>query len=251
MSSIVDERGFNQGFKLSQAQAIRLHRRAQAIASEMRFPSEATDRDSIRILELGCGTGELTFELAKLTGAQITGIDLSKKFITRALATYQHPQLRFRVADLKESLPELESNAYHYIVGNGILHHLYGQLEDFLPRLKGWLVSGGKLIFWEPNLTNPYVLFIFTIPILRRLARLEPGEMAFTPDFIKRKLLKAGFCDVRAVARDFLIPHTPASLIDTVVKVGERLERLHVVRSLAQSVFLTATKAVTSEHERR
>ena len=45
------------------------------------------------------------------------------------------------------------------------------------------------------------------------MARLEPEEMAFTPRFIQRKLTTAGFCQVRAITRDFLLPNTPARLI--------------------------------------
>ncbi len=217
------------------------------MVAEMRRPSEPSDWSRVRVLEIGCGTGELSFELLKLTGAQITGVDLSASFISQARGTYPHPGLNFLVVDLNESVPEFESSAFHYIVGNGILHHLYDQLGRFLARLERGLVPGGKLIFWEPNLFNPYILSIFTIPFLRRLACLEPEEMAFTPSFIARQLSHAGFYDVRAVPRDFLLPHTPTSCIDMVVKLGDRLERLYGVRALAQSVFVTATKRRSAE----
>jgi SAM-dependent methyltransferase len=207
----------------------------------MRLPAERDRKLDVHILELGCGTGELAFELAKISGTRVTGVDRSQKFIDYASANYRHPNLRFLVADVSDSSSGAAQEKYDYIVGNGILHHLYYRLDSFLPTLARWLVPGGHLIFWEPNLKNPYILLIFKVAALRRMARLEPEEMAFTPRFIQRKLTNAGFCQVRAATRDFLLPNTPASLISSVVKIGDFLEKMPVVRGCAQSIFLTAT----------
>ena len=241
MSSLVDEHGFNQGFKLNSAQKARLQRRARAIVSEMRLPAEGGRELDVHILELGCGTGGLAYELAKIAGACVTGVDRSQKFIDYATANYRHPNLRFLVANFSDSSCGAVQGKYDYIVGNGILHHLYYRLDKFLPTLAFWLRPGGRLIFWEPNLKNPYLFLIFKVAPLRHMARLEPEEMAFTPRFIHRKLTAAGFCQVRAVTRDFLLPNTPASWISSVVKIGDFLEKVPVVRGCAQSIFLTAT----------
>ena len=243
MASIIDERGYNQGFKLTAAQQIRLQRRAQAIVTEMTGPSIKGLPTESHILEIGCGTGELAHELARLTGARVTGVDLSAKFIERASATYQHPQLNFIVADLSQSNPTSDADRYDYIVGNGILHHLYHHLDAFLPVLARWLKPGGRLIFWEPNLWNPYVFLIFSVPRLRRAANLEPDEMAFTPSFIRRKLEAAGFNETNIVTRDFLLPNTPDSLIRPVIAAGACLDVIPGVNRLAQSIFLVARRS--------
>jgi SAM-dependent methyltransferase len=49
-----------------------------------------------RILDIGCGTGDLAAELARL-GAEVTGIDFSESMIEQARA--KHPGLTFAVAD--------------------------------------------------------------------------------------------------------------------------------------------------------
>ena len=87
---------------------------------------------------------------------------------------------------------------------------------------------------------NPYIFLIFKIPLLRRFARLEPEEMAFTPGFIRNGLKRAGFSNVRARTRDFLLPNTPEALIPAVITIDGILERLPGFRLLAQSVFVTA-----------
>jgi len=242
MADIVDERGYNQIFKPTTASAIRLRRRAQAMVEAMDLPAAPDARARVRILEIGCGMGELAHELALLTGARVTGVDLSPGFIQHASATYRHPRLDFIVADLSQSNPASEQEQYDFIVGNGILHHLYHHLDTFLPVLARWLTPAGRLIFWEPNLWNPYVFLIFTFPMLRRAAKLEPDEMAFTPGFIRRKLAAAGFGPVRATTRDFLLPNTPSALIRPVIAVGDVLDRIPLVNRMAQSLFFVAGK---------
>lgn len=242
MADIVDERGYNQIFKPTTASALRLRRRAEAMVQEMHLPAAPAERAQIHILEIGCGMGSLAHELALLTGARVTGADLSPGFIAHAAATYRHPRLDFIVRDLSQSNPASEQEQHDFIVGNGILHHLYHHLDTFLPVLARWLKPAGRLIFWEPNLWNPYVFLIFTFPILRRAANLEPDEMAFTPGFIRRKLSVAGFHHIRATTRDFLLPNTPDALIRPVIVIGGWLDRIPLVNRLAQSVFLSARR---------
>jgi SAM-dependent methyltransferase len=243
MANIVDERGYNQIFARSPAQALRLRRRAQAIISALPLPADAPGRRAARILELGCGMGELAHELAVLTEAQVTGVDLSEQFIARAREDYRRPNLDFIVADLTKEIPVSGHERYHAITGNGILHHLYCHLDSVLPALHRWLQPGGRLVFWEPNLWNPYVWAIFTLPPFRRLAKLEPDEMAFTPGFIRAKLAKAGFVRVEIVTRDFLLPNTPKALIRPVVAVGDQLDRIPLVNRMAQSLFVVAERS--------
>jgi 2-polyprenyl-3-methyl-5-hydroxy-6-metoxy-1,4-benzoquinol methylase len=240
MANVVDERGYNQIFRPSRAQVIRLERRAAAIVDEMLLPTAPQARNRIRILELGCGMGELAYQLAVLTDAQVTGIDLSTRFVDEARALHKHERLTFIVGDLSRMTPSADFEKYNYIVGNGILHHLYHDLDSFLPVLASWLAPGGRLIFWEPNLINPYVYLIFSFSALRRMAKLEPGEMAFTAGFIIQKLKQAGFSKVEVTPRDFLLPNTPGFLIRLVIATGAVLENIPLLRSVAQSIFLTA-----------
>ena len=240
MASIVDERGYNQVFVPRPAQAIRLRRRAEAIIAALPPAAAGEPR---RLLELGCGLGEMADMLATLTEAQVTGVDLSEKFIAQARATYRRANLGFSVANLTRDLPSAEDQRYHAIVGNGILHHLYHHLDTVLPALHRWLRPGGRLIFWEPNLWNPYVWTIFTWAPIRRMAKLEPDEMAFTRGFIAAKLARAGFAGIRVDTRDFLLPNTPDALIRPVIALSDVLDRVPLVNRTAQSLFLVAEKA--------
>ena len=242
MASIVDERGYNQSFVSSPAQTLRLRRRARAIFAALPLPVAAGQRHAARILELGCGPGELAHELAVLTEAQVTGVDLSERFIAQARQDYRRPNLDFIVADLTREIPAPGQDRYHAITGNGILHHLYHHLDTVLPALHRWLRPGGRLVFWEPNLWNPYIWTIFSLAPFRRLAKLEPGEMAFTPHFIRARLASAGFTNIEVATRDFLLPNTPPTLIRPVVALGDQLDRIPLVNRMAQSLLIVAER---------
>lgn len=240
MRNIVDERGFNQIYKPSQAKAVRLQRRANAIVEAMSLPRSSAAGNNARILEIGCGMGDLAYHLALHTGVTATGVDLSPKFIEHARSAYQLPRLDFQVMDVISMPPTAPDQRYNFIVGNGILHHLYRGLDHVLPRLREWLLPGGRLIFWEPNLHNPYVYLIFSFAHLRRMARLEPDEMAFTRKFIEGKLLKAGYAGIDVSRRDFLLPNTPRLLIPLSVWAGNHLDRWAWTSIIAQSLFIVA-----------
>lgn len=236
MASIKDDRGYSQGFVPSPSTTVRMRRRTELLLSEMSI-TPAT-----RILEIGCGTGEVSYWMAEQSPAQVTGTDLCIPFIEGAKKNYQLPNLEYAVVDFNnpQSFPE---GKFDYIVGNGILHHLYYHLDEAFVSMQRLLKEGGGIIFLEPNFYNPYIYFIFSYPMLRAKASLEPDEMAFSKRFITNVLTRAGFEDVRVEYKDFLLPGIPHFLITPSIWVGAVLERLPLVRNISQSIFIRARKS--------
>jgi SAM-dependent methyltransferase len=215
---------------------VRTKRRLQAMLDEMQPASDAW------ILELGCGTGELSAMLAERTKTRIIGADLCLPFVQAAQAAYNLPNLEFKVMDLlNQDWPAQLGMTFDFVVGNGIFHHLYDALPEVLNQIRKILKPGGKLVFWEPNYFNPYIFLIFTFPGLRQWARLEPGEKAFTRSGLQKILRNAGFESIRINYRDFLTPNASALLIRTIIGAGWVLERIPFVKNLAQSVFVAAS----------
>ena len=97
-----------------------------------------------RVLELGCGGGDL---LAALAPGEGIGIDFSEKQIESARAA--HPQLRFIAADA-EDLGSLSLGTFDYIV----LSELTGYLEDIqecLIALRALCHEGTRVIIGQYN----------------------------------------------------------------------------------------------------
>jgi 2-polyprenyl-3-methyl-5-hydroxy-6-metoxy-1,4-benzoquinol methylase len=119
------------------------------------FLGDLTDR---RILECGCGLGQLSVVLAR-SGALVTTFDLSEASIEvarkRAEINGVADRIEFHVAS-GEALP-FETGSFDLAIGMAILHHLDPVAgADELARV---LAPGGRATFSEPLGTNPLVGF--------------------------------------------------------------------------------------------
>lgn len=72
-----------------------------------------------RILDLGCGTGHLTAQIAE-SGAQVSGVDRSAEMVLAARQAYPH--LRFEIADARHLLFREEFDA---VFSNATLHWIH------------------------------------------------------------------------------------------------------------------------------
>lgn len=236
MASIKDDRGYRQGFVLTKSTTVRMERRTDLLLSEMNLTQDT------RILEIGCGTGEVSYWMASRSPARVVGTDLSSPFIEGAKKNYQLPNLQYEVMDVNNpnSFPD---GQFDYIVGNGILHHLVKNLDEVLASIQRLLKENGKIIFMEPNLYNPYIYLIFSYPRLRALTHLEPGEMAFSKRFITSALARAGFKDIKVDYKDFLLPGIPNFLVKPSILIGAVLEHLPLFKHVSQSLFIRARKS--------
>lgn len=234
MENIKDDRGYNQVWGDSKSTRIRAERRCDYMVSQMRV------RPDKSVMEIGCGTGKNAFLLAGKTGMQVLGTDLCHPFVEEAQHKYKLMNLRYEVLDFNKAA-DFKGEKFDYIIGNGILHHLYHHLDDAAGNMKSLLKENGKIIFLEPNICNPYVYFIFTFPFLRKLTHLEPDEMAFSDKFITEVLQKAGYKNIKVEFRDFLLPGIPSFLIGPSIWLGKYLERIPGIRKWSQSIFISAT----------
>ncbi|GII77913.1 trans-aconitate 2-methyltransferase [Sphaerisporangium rufum] len=107
-----------------------------------RIPAERPER----VADLGCGSGELTVELARRwPAATVTGLDSSAAMIAKAPAG--HDRVSFTVADIRTWRPERPVDV---IVSNAALQWV-PEHRDLLPRLAGDLRPGGVLAFQVPG----------------------------------------------------------------------------------------------------
>lgn len=235
MSSIKDDRGYNQGFTLVKSTEVRMRRRAQWFRNQMNSDSSKS------VLEIGCGTGEVSYWIAENSNLIVLGTDLCVPFIEEANEKYKLSNLNFEVLDFNNP-EQVKDRKFDYIIGNGILHHLYFNLSNALNTIKNLLTENGKMIFMEPNIYNPYCAMIFNIPFLRQMTNLEPDEMAFSKSFITKKLKEIGFTKVEVIYKDFLLPGVPEVAIKPSIVLGDILEKIPLLKNLSQSIFIVAEK---------
>ena len=91
------------------------------------------------ILDIGCGTGQLTAELAK-DGADVIGIDFSAEMIEKAIKNY--PDVNFHVADATDLIYE---NYFDTVFSNAVFHWIKNQ-DALLKNIYKVLRDNGVLI---------------------------------------------------------------------------------------------------------
>lgn len=141
-----------------------------------------------RVLDIGCGMGDLSVQLVENGARYVLGIDISESLLEQAKGRAREGVIDFRLQSVEEPIAE----KFDLIAGSSILHHI--DYQEILPR------------FYRENL-NPGGLMMFQEPIgggilIRLFTKLVPR--AHTPDersFMKSDLnwLRQNFPDVEIV----------------------------------------------------
>lgn len=213
----------------SPAGKLRWKRRVQMLSDHL--------KPGMTILELGCGTGSFTRELAR-SGADIIAIDVSPELLGIAKANCSAPNVRY---EIQNAYALTYSDAtFDSVVGSSILHHL--EIEEALREIYRVLKPGGTIYFTEPNMLNPQIAIQKNVPWIKRRLGDSPDETAFFRWSLRRLLEQAGYGDIQIDPFDFLHPKTPVPLIDPLNVVGRFLENMPGVSEFAGSLYIRAVK---------
>ena len=105
-------------------------------------------RPKLKVVDLGCGTGELTRQLADaLPISNVTGIDNSPQMLDKA-ASHAGPNLHFEQGDQSQLTGE-----WDLIFSNAALHWTENHSE-LIPRLYERLTPGGQIAVQVPSNHN-------------------------------------------------------------------------------------------------
>jgi trans-aconitate methyltransferase len=97
-------------------------------------------RKGEKILDLGCGTGQLTFEISE-SGAEVVGMDNSPEMISKAKANYPH--LRFEV---KNATNFQFDEKFDAVFSNATLHWINDQ-RNVIKCVYNNLKEDGRFVF--------------------------------------------------------------------------------------------------------
>jgi SAM-dependent methyltransferase len=208
---------------------LRWARRTKMLSSHLRA--------GVSVLELGCGTGYFTRELAK-SGAHIIAVDVSPELLAIASADHSTPNVCYEIQNAGAmSYPDAYFDS---VVGSSVLHHL--EIKEALREIYRVLKIGGSIYFTEPNMLNPQIAMQKNVPWIKRRLGDSPDETAFFRRPLRRLLEETGFRDVRIDPFDFLHPKTPLFFADIVNAFGRSLEKLPLLSEFAGSLYIRAVK---------
>jgi len=213
----------------SPAGKLRWARRVRMIGSHL--------KPGMTVLELGCGTGSFTRELAR-SGANIIAIDVSPELLAIANSNTAAPNVQYQIQNAYAlTYPEA---AFDSVVGSSVLHHL--ETEAAVRDIHRVLKPAGTIYFTEPNMLNPQIAVQKNIPWVKRKLGDSPDETAFFRWSLRRLLERAGYRNVQIDPFDFLHPKTPVALIDPIRTFGQFLEGVPGISEFAGSLYIRATK---------
>ena len=189
------------------------------------------------VLELGCGTGYFTRELAR-SGAHIVAVDVSPELLEIAKADCPAENVRYEIQNA--CALTYGGAVFDSVVGSSVLHHL--ETKDALREVYRVLRSAGTICFTEPNMLNPQIAIQKNVPLVKRKLGDSPDETAFFRWPLRRLLKEIGFHDVRIDPFDFLHPKVPVRLVNGLNTIGRFLENVPVVSEFAGSLYIRAAK---------
>ncbi len=138
-----------------------------------------------RILDVGCGNGNITFQLANM-GYSVTGIDVSHQTILKARKIHPHPQANFQPVAAEELAEHGEK--YDAVVCSEVIEHLHRPelLVNYFPNL---VKDKGLLLVTVPNGYGPRESLV-TKPM--QYLQTHAPEMWKSMDKFKKSLGYAG-----------------------------------------------------------
>jgi SAM-dependent methyltransferase len=141
-------------------------------------------------LDFGCGTGEITTQLALLGAARVIGLDVTPGLLEQTRRRAELDQVADRVDVVCGDILSVEPRPVDVALSFAVLHHLPDRFGEAIPAIKRWIKPGGLFVCVEP------VCYVAGLEWIRQRSgvpqdELDPGE---------RKLSEA---DLRQIEKHF------------------------------------------------
>lgn len=217
------------------------------------------------VLDIGCGCGATSFELARRVApaGHVLGIDVSAPMLEGARQLARQPEaaglpLEFALADatVHDFQPERA----------GLLFSRFGVMffadpaRSFTHMRRG-LRSGARLVFscWRQPRENPWLLLPLQqayrhVPRLPEIGPEDPGPFSFAdPARVRGILEQAGFAQIRLDPVDLLLDmangHGLDAAVDTATKMGPASRALDGQPPTLQAAAVESIRAALAQHQ--
>jgi SAM-dependent methyltransferase len=108
------------------------------------------------ILDFGCGTGEITTQLALLGAERVIGLDVTPGLLEITNERARLDGVADRVQTVCGYIQDLEPDAVDTVIAFAVLHHCH-PLKNLIPSLMRWLKPGGTFVAVEPYCRFPWL----------------------------------------------------------------------------------------------
>ena len=136
-------------------------------------------KEGIKILDAGCGEGQLLGKIAELMSAKLYGVDVTAVAIESAKKRFK--EAKFSLGDIT-NLP-YKNNLFDVVICTEVIEHIR-KYKEAIKELKRVVKEGGLLIITFPN--EP--ICIFSRLIFLRKPRIEDHVNSFSPSKMKKEV---------------------------------------------------------------
>lgn len=141
-------------------------------------------------LDFGCGTGEITTQLALLGATRVVALDVTPGLLDITQRRAELDGVADRVHTLCGDITTLAPEPVDFVLAYAVLHHVPDRLEEIIGAVRRWLKPEGTFVFYEPVCYLPMIEWLRTHSGISQEA-LDPGE---------RKLTQ---CDLKTIEKHF------------------------------------------------
>lgn len=137
-----------------------------------------------QILDIGCGAGTLTIELARRV-QRVEAIDLSPAMIEKARSFAQEAKMEsihFQVGTVEGV--HFPASHFDAIITYNVLHHI-PDLSSFVQRVSPWLKPGGLFISATPFMGDQWSVPRMVLPLFSGLGLLPRIHYLRKSDFLQ------------------------------------------------------------------
>lgn len=204
------------------------------------FIKENHGKKSIKILEIGCGTGEYTKKVAeRFPNSKIIALDISSEILKIGIKKCKSLKNTSFICESAYNT-KLPDESCDMIIGYYILHHI--DISKFVKEAKRVLKPGGTIFFCEPNILNPVVYIIKSTKWIKKIIGDSPDEWAINPLTVAEEL--KGFKVVKISTSEFVWPIKSVSLkvMVAIDKITAYFKMVPVLKFFGGSVELIFKK---------
>ena len=143
------------------------------------------EKKSIKILDYGCGVGNISFNLAK-SGYQVIGVDISKNAVNGCKHTNKIISLdniEFKVYDNISNMKD----QFDVIILSEVIEHIDNDLQ-FLKDSKKKLNHGGLIILSTPSINAP----LYKLNLLNEFDKRVGHKRRYSTEILQKLIDEAG-----------------------------------------------------------
>jgi SAM-dependent methyltransferase len=135
-------------------------------------------------LDFGCGTGEITTQLALLGATRVIALDVTPGLLDITQQRAELDGVADRVRTLCGDITAWVPEPVDFVLAYAVLHHVPDRLEEILGAVLRWLKPAGTLVFYEPVGYLPMLEWLRSHSGVSQEA-LDPGERKLTERDLK------------------------------------------------------------------